>query len=155
MKIYLAGPDVFRIDAIDRGKLLKELCNFYGHIGLYPLDNEVSGSCTFQMSKEIYEANFNMIKDCDVILANIERFRGPSADPGTVWEIGAGKALGKKVILYNSDDLQYNEFVNRDVKETKFPNVEDFGLIDNLMIVHCADSIHLNLKHALEYLNEI
>ncbi|MDY0273631.1 MAG: nucleoside 2-deoxyribosyltransferase, partial [Advenella sp.] len=38
-KIYLAGPDVFRHDAVDYGQQLKALCESFGFAGLYPLDN--------------------------------------------------------------------------------------------------------------------
>ncbi|MCT0975824.1 nucleoside 2-deoxyribosyltransferase, partial [Pseudomonas aeruginosa] len=38
-KLYLAGPDVFRADAVAHGEALKALCARYGFEGLYPLDN--------------------------------------------------------------------------------------------------------------------
>ena len=38
-KIYLAGFDVFRPDAVDFGHRCRELCARYGMEGLYPLDN--------------------------------------------------------------------------------------------------------------------
>ncbi|WP_457746254.1 nucleoside 2-deoxyribosyltransferase, partial [Sulfurimonas sp.] len=40
-KIYIAGPDVFESDSIERGEKLVALCKEYGYIGLYPLDNVV------------------------------------------------------------------------------------------------------------------
>ena len=36
-KLYLAGPDVFRADAVAHGEALKALCARYGFEGLYPL----------------------------------------------------------------------------------------------------------------------
>ena len=41
MKIYLAGPDVFLPDAIEVGRRKQVLCERYGAIGLFPLDNAV------------------------------------------------------------------------------------------------------------------
>src|SRR5690606_8586836 len=39
--LYLAGPDVFRPDARERGRELKALCAEFGIEGLFPLDQEV------------------------------------------------------------------------------------------------------------------
>src|SRR3546814_5290136 len=39
--LYLAGPDVFRPDARERGRELKALCAQFGIEGLFPLDQEV------------------------------------------------------------------------------------------------------------------
>ena len=41
LKIYLAGPDVFRPDAFEQGERLKALCAEFGLRGLYPLDHSV------------------------------------------------------------------------------------------------------------------
>lgn len=43
LTIYLAGPDVFRPDALTHGQNLKALCAEFGHRGLYPLDNTQIG----------------------------------------------------------------------------------------------------------------
>ena len=58
-KIYLAGFDVFYPDSVERGKRLKKLCEKYGFIGLYPLDNECD------TAEEIFSANTEMIKNSD------------------------------------------------------------------------------------------
>lgn len=145
-KIYLAGPDVFRKDAIEHGEYLKNLCKKHGFEGLYPFDNEVDFSVQ-NPDKQIYEANVNMIKDCDIILANLNPFRGPSADVGTVFEVGMGLGLGKIVVGYRDSAL--GEYKIRVPKDDL--NVEDFGLKDNLMIdngVKIFDSI----DQALNYL---
>lgn len=147
MKIYLAGPDVFRNDAIWHGKRLKDLCKKFGHEGLYPLDNEI---IPFN-SLNIFKANCELIIKCDVICANIEDFRGPSMDVGTAWEIGFAMALHKKIILYNCSNLEYNQ---KAIGSPRFPVVENFGLSDNLMIIHSADFICHSFLKALHLLNE-
>src|SRR3546814_1957018 len=42
--LYLAGPDVFRPDARERGRELKARCAQFGIEGLFPLDQEVAGN---------------------------------------------------------------------------------------------------------------
>ncbi|HJW77212.1 MAG TPA: nucleoside 2-deoxyribosyltransferase, partial [Beijerinckiaceae bacterium] len=37
-KLYLAGPEVFLPEAIEIGRIKKDLCARYGIEGLYPFD---------------------------------------------------------------------------------------------------------------------
>lgn len=96
--IYLAGPDVFRPDAAAWGMRLKALCADAGAIGLYPLDNAAGLD-----PAAIRAANLAMIERCDAVVANITPFRGPSADAGTVYELGYAAALDKLVVAYSAD----------------------------------------------------
>lgn len=146
-KIYLAGPDVFRFNALEHGHYLKDLCDDAGAIGLWPFDNEANPP----NAKNIFQGNFDMIRKCDAIVANILPFRGPSCDPGTAWELGAAKALGKKVVIYSTNRSDYNSRVNYGILNInpEFPSVEDFGLEDNLMIVKCADAFCDHVAQAI------
>lgn len=84
-KIYIAGPDVFELDSIEIGKRYKRLCTEYGFKGLYPLDNEADFSQKpNDIAKEIFKANKQMIKECDIVVANLNPFRGTESDSGTV-----------------------------------------------------------------------
>lgn len=139
-KVYLAGPDVFRPFPIEYGKYLKNCLRNYGFDGLYPFDNEICHSEDVAMS--IYEANIKMINDSDIVLANMDRFRGPSLDPGTAFEMGYAKAKGKIIYgYYDNPSSSTFEFYSINsqttVNDTHYPNVENFGLQDNLMIIKC------------------
>jgi nucleoside 2-deoxyribosyltransferase len=87
MKIYLAGPDVFLPDAVEIGRKKAAICARYGIRGLYPLDNAVDLSAA-DASLTIFKGNEAMMEAADVIIANLTPFRGPSADAGTVYELG-------------------------------------------------------------------
>jgi nucleoside 2-deoxyribosyltransferase len=151
-KIYLAGPDVFRPDAIEYGKLLKSTCKSYGFQGLYPFDNEVTGKDKEDISKKIFEGNKKMIEECDIVLANCTPFRGPSVDAGTIWEIGFAHAIGKPVYGYTNIGPE-SEYVERVEKDTY--NVENFGLYDNLMITHSLNFIFSDILFALATLKTL
>lgn len=146
LKIYLAGPDVFREDAIQHFETLKELCAKWGFIGMAPLDNTIQIPTdklnTPKHSKAIFISNVGLIKDCDIILANLEPFRGACIDDGTAWEIGCGYALGKRIWGYSSfSNLSLRAVTNImfDInRQEDFPLIEDFGNPVNLMI---SDSI--------------
>jgi len=128
-KIYLAGPDVFLPDAIEVGRKKKELCREFGFEGLFPLDQELGGDTG---GTDIFRANMALIRQADIGLLNLSPFRGPSADPGTVFELGMMMAMGKRVFGYRNTDRLYHERVAEDGYM-----IERFGLGDNLMI-DCA-----------------
>lgn len=140
MKIYLAGPDVFFPDALQIGAAKKEICRRYGFQGCWPFDNEVNPLPTPESAFEISRLNEEMIEQCDAVVANLSPFRGVSADPGTVFEIGYAAGLGKQVHGYSWDLRRYGERVRSsdlhaagDVDQ-KGHHIENFGLADNLMI---------------------
>ncbi len=142
-KVYLAGPDVFRTNAKEEGEKLKAMLAEQGMIGLYPLDNELkpSGDPAAD-AKWIFEADCAQIRECDGVLANLSAFRGPSIDVGTAFEIGYAKALGKPVVGYWADSAPYNRRAEYSgMVDSEYPNLEDFGLFDNLMIACGVDHL--------------
>jgi nucleoside 2-deoxyribosyltransferase len=147
VKIYLAGPDVFLPDPLEAGRRKAEICARYGLIGLYPLDNTVNLAAT-DASLVIFKGNEAMMQSADAIIANLTPFRGPSADAGTVYELGYMAGLGKYCLGYCNDPALYVDRVQRvtsvtptdgRLTDTEGLTVEDFGLNDNLMIVHALD----------------
>ena len=84
-KIYIAGFDVFKKDSLQIGEKYCELCKSYGFEGLYPLDNKVDFNQPKQkIAQDIFIANKKMIDSCDIVIANLNQFRGQEADSGTV-----------------------------------------------------------------------
>lgn len=102
-RVYLAGPDVFYSDAWERGTALKALCGKYGFEGCFPLDNVIEADHPAALARAIREANLELIRSCDAVIANMEPFRGFEPDSGTVFEVGYAAALGKRVIGYAPD----------------------------------------------------
>jgi len=147
MQIYLAGPDVFLPDAIAVGRRKAEICASHGLIGLYPLDNTIDLSAA-DASLAIFRGNEAMMDAADAIIANLTPFRGAGADPGTVYELGYAAGRGKLCLGYSNDPTVYAERVrhftdvtDRDghLVDAEGLTVEDFGLSDNLMLVHALD----------------
>jgi nucleoside 2-deoxyribosyltransferase len=151
LKVYLAGPDVFRRDASAEGRRLKARCKHLGVVGLLPADPEDTGDDTApsETAKTIYEANLDLLHACDAVVANMTPFRGPSMDVGTTFEIGYAAALGKLIVGYTADNRDYIEkaadHFDGGLRETdgqwRDPDdnrVENFGLPDNLMVVNAV-----------------
>ncbi|NLC36749.1 MAG: nucleoside 2-deoxyribosyltransferase, partial [Alcaligenaceae bacterium] len=87
--IYLAGFDVFRPDAVAHGEQLKMLCNKYGYAGQYPLDKRVPRNLPPQeQARWICRNNLEVLRKCDLVVANLNPFRGSEPDSGTVFEVG-------------------------------------------------------------------
>ena len=143
-KIYIAGYDVFHPRAIEIGKRYKKLCKQYGFKGLFPLDNEVNGNNKSDVANKIFHGNINYINQCDIIVANLNSFRGIEPDSGTCFECGYGYAKGKEVYGYVSDKTplldkikKYDEnctSLNGKSIDSEGYNIEDFNLPLNLML---------------------
>ena len=102
-KVYLAGPDVFLPDAADWFARKKAICAAYRLIGVSPLDDlpdQPAGWSALPEWRRIALRNEAHIRSCDAIIANLTPFRGPSADAGTVYEIGFARGIGLKVFGY-------------------------------------------------------
>ncbi len=152
LRVYLAGPEVFLKNAKEVGAQKKALCTKYGFEGVFPIDVEVDG--TGKTPREfglcISDINENLIKSCQIVIANITPFRGPSADVGTVYEIGFAHALGKKVFAYTNTTMSFTERtvkalgfeVTRDVdgklRDANGMFLEEMNLVDNLMVDGCV-----------------
>src|SRR3954469_8431876 len=144
MKIYLAGPDVFLPDAVEIGRRKAAICARHGVSGLYPLDNVVDLAAA-GASLAIFKGNEAMMQRADAIIANLTPFRGPSADAGTVYELGYMAGRGKQCFAYSNDASSYVERVaakrSRDSQllDSNGLVVEDLGLADNLMLIHALE----------------
>ncbi|OIN86986.1 MAG: hypothetical protein AUJ12_03595 [Alphaproteobacteria bacterium CG1_02_46_17] len=155
--IYLSGPDVFTPNAIEHGRKLSDIVRTYGHCPLFPLDNEIVCK-EDNLSREIFESNLAMIRKADLVVANLNEFRGHEPDSGTVWEIGYAAALNKIIIGYCDDHSpmaqrimgEDNCFHDRDGWA-----IENFGLPLNLMLVHgCHSLVCGDLVSAMEFIKE-
>lgn len=140
MRIYLAGPDVFRADVRERAAQLKALCAERGLVGVFPTD----GATDFSSALVIFRHNVGLIDGCDAVLANLTPFRGPGADCGTAWELGYAFATRKRAHGYSAarDDLLTRTLAAfpaahdaaRGWIDANGDMIEDFGRAENLML---------------------
>ena len=147
-RVYLAGPDVFLPDAAAWMERKKAICAGFKLIGVSPLDdmpNQPTEWARLPDWRRIALRNEAHIRGCVAIIANLTPFRGPSADVGTVYEIGFARGLGLKVFGYAT---VATAFLDRTLSsigggrqeadgswwDSDGLLVEQFGLFDNLMI---------------------
>lgn len=156
-KVYFAGPDVFRSDALEHFDTISLLCDsvFPNICPIYPIDNSTES----KDSKIIYNINVDKLQYSDCVVANLTPFRGISADVGTCVEIGIAAAFNKPIVGYY-DGWMPEKYKDRvleyyDWESELFPVVEDFDLYDNLMVCHSCASIEISLYDALKKITEM
>jgi len=144
-KIYLAGPEIFLPNAVEIARIKNQLTTEAGFLPLNPLDNNLGRPPELRAERErfadlIFLADYEMVFECDAIIANLNPFRGVSADVGTAVEVGIAIGLGKKVFGYTNDPRDYcvrctyGPQENGDWIDIDGWTIEQFGLTDNIMV---------------------
>ena len=159
--IYLAGPEVFLPDPVAAGEYKKariaELSRSndwpFELAGLYPLDAEIPHfEPDFDTGIRIYHANIEFMGRAYAVAANMIRFRGPSMDVGTAFEMGYMRGLRKPVFAYYdavpfygreeapgtfADRVREHYAVSQDdpCVDVDGQSIEAFQMPDNLMTI--------------------
>jgi nucleoside 2-deoxyribosyltransferase len=146
-KAYLAGPDVFLPNPEEFAKEKKDICASHGIQGVFPLDKKIErGTLSLpEFGLVISRENEALIKECQLVIAHLTPFRGPSADVGTAYEMGFARALGLKIFGYTNVKASFVERTRSFVGKTSLRDggfeedsdhmsLESFELVDNLML---------------------
>jgi nucleoside 2-deoxyribosyltransferase len=94
----------------------------------------------------IHAANEQLIRSCQLLIANLSPFRGPSADVGTVYELGFARGLGLPVFGYTNVQGSFQERTlaylgtaarrrpDGTFEDAEHLALESHDLVDNLMV---------------------
>jgi nucleoside 2-deoxyribosyltransferase len=141
LKAYLAGPDVFLPDAPEHARRKVAICARHGITGRPPLNEDAESVEPLpddEAWRLIFRKGLAMMEECDLVIANLTPFRGPSADAGTLVELGWFLGRGRPVFGYSNAALPFAERSRSHLEAVADPlpglSVEGFGLPDNLMI---------------------
>lgn len=171
LSLYLAGPELFFPDGLERAERMRRLCREYGFTPISPLDagdDPIDGSPAAERSiaEIIFANNLTMIHRADVVVANLGHFRGPDPDPGTAFELGYGYARGKRCVVYSDDGGTAVERVESFYGPVTFRadgtpidheglSIENFGAPFNLMLSSAAEVVHGDFEAALQHLRTV
>ena len=174
-KLYLAGPEVFLPDPLAHAAKQRALCEQYGFTPLHPVDNgptfgeqsveallrlyetvklyradtrpSLSGLASEAMrcAMQIYLGNIRYVRECDIVVANCNAFRGALVDDGTAYELGLAHGLGKPTYGYIETALptvqnvlkRYPCTIQTDgipMDQDGYLVIDDFGTAINLML---------------------
>jgi nucleoside 2-deoxyribosyltransferase len=151
LRAYLACPDIFLPEARQWVERKKTICARHGLIGISPFDalpDEPPDWAVLPKWRRIALRNEALIRSCDVMIANLTPFRGPSADVGTVYEVAFMRAIGRPVFGYATTASGFTERTlgfaggqggavtgtDGSFRDAQGMLIEQFGLFDNLMI---------------------
>lgn len=177
--VYLAGPEVFLPEPVKAGELKKAAIKKLNDkhkwpftlVGLYPMDNEIPN---FKPDRDtglvIYRANIALMDKAHFVAANMVRFRSPSMDVGTAFEMGYMRGLNKPVFGYYESKPFYGKVEkpgiyaerakkhyyidkNKTGVDIHGQSIEDFQMSDNLMMIGALDDaggkIHLTFDEVI------
>jgi nucleoside 2-deoxyribosyltransferase len=112
-----------------------EICAQYNIIGLAPLNDDVESLSILSEAEAwqtIFRKNLAMMEVCETIIANLTPFRSPSADAGTLIEVGWFLGRGKPTFCYSNSPASFAARSRRHVEAIpdSIPGmaVEGFGL---------------------------
>ncbi|QSP93855.1 nucleoside 2-deoxyribosyltransferase [Marinobacter salinisoli] len=138
-RIYLAGPEVFFPADAHKTILAHKLSLLRdaGLEGVDPLDTTINFPPDESLKERgfrIYRANRDLMDNCHGVIANLTPFRGISADPGTVFEVGYMIGHGKPACGFTVDSRTYYRRAGATEFDDDGLTIENFDLEDNLMI---------------------
>tara|TARA_B100000315_G_scaffold254808_1_gene296648 strand:- start:11268 stop:11807 length:540 start_codon:yes stop_codon:yes gene_type:complete len=164
--VYLSGPDIFLPNSKDIDTNKKAICERYGMEGVSQLDmaDERSFSGDAKMASEIFEQTRELISSCDLLIANMSPFRGPSLEAGTALEMGIMLGLGKPVLGYclNQEDYAARLMRLHDVFELPLNEasgdlqapdglvVENFGLSEGALVSGAVQAANISIAEDFE-----
>jgi nucleoside 2-deoxyribosyltransferase len=148
-RVYLAGPEVFLAMSREIGASKRAICARYGLVGVYPGDEELASDPALPLAERgiaISRAIECAMRRCDAMIVNLTPFRSPSADVGSVYEMGFMRALGRPIFAYSNDARRFFDrvaaFCGDTLRQRRTGEYEDsdgmaiepFALHDNLML---------------------
>lgn len=147
MKLFVAGPEVFLPNARAIVAQKCDLVRAAGFTPVSPFDPGVpDGLAGHELAMAISANDERLVRDSDLMIANLTPFRGISADAGTVFELGFMCALERPVHGYSNIAKGFGarttDLFDGQVKPLgqgmfDAPDgtlIEEFGLADNLMV---------------------
>ena len=146
-KVYLSGPDRLRKDARELFEEKKWLCQAYGfELPEYPEDVfKVKDS--YENNRKIAEERLQLIRDCDIFLADTRDFRAFVEPFGeTALEAGMAYAYEKKMYAYMPDARTCKERYSGE----KFFNEEKKSWTDKDGIGFEPGPLNVMLEYSME-----
>ena len=159
--VYIAGPECFQPNARELAEEALSLCEKYGFEGLSPVIGHPSlPKIDFSQgrpaaAKQIFEKNIKLINMCDLVIANLNNFRGWEPDSGTCFEIGYAYTQGKKMYGFMDDTRPcYEKYIGNVHYDAPFWRDDNGAFFEsgacNLMISAHATIAEGNFEDALK-----
>jgi nucleoside 2-deoxyribosyltransferase len=105
IKIYIAGPECFYTNGYKRLNAMRQLAEYYGFSVTLPNDAklDLQSQDLRKNADEIFRNCADSMNQSNVIIVDLELFRGSEPDGGSVYEIGMAYAHGCRCYAYTRD----------------------------------------------------
>lgn len=141
--VYVAGPERFDADAQEQYQKIKEWGSQLGFRVIVPTDEvrdipEGLESDPYARAYHIFDRQQQHVRDCDILVANLNDFHGWEPDSDTSFECGMAFQLGKKLYGYMDSTARMIDRVpslgpEKEYRDICGCNVENFDYPINLM----------------------
>lgn len=161
--VFLAGPERYENDCMEIYRHMKELCISYGLYPVCPLDDapgyeRIKSNDPIVNAANTFAHNQQHVRNCDIIIANLNDFHGWEPDGDTSFECGMGFQLGKKLYGYMSDTRIMKERVPHlggpDNRDACGCNVENFNYPLNLMFSSSMPILQGDFEDIIKFVSE-
>ncbi len=159
--IYIAGFECFLENGMEISKKSVDLCKKEGFVGISPMIGleGVGEELDFkkdkkEVAKTIFQNNLKYIEKSDIIIANLNNFRGWELDAGVCFEIGYAYTKNKKIYGFMSDTRPcYEKYIGNVHKDGVFWRDDNGAFFEggvcNLMISGHATIVEGDFEAAL------
>lgn len=141
--IYLAGPERYDSDCLDQYDRMKALCRERGLQAVVPTDPipdfaPADSDDPYVNAYRVFLRQQQHVRDCDILLANLNDFHNWEPDSDTSFECGMAFQLGKALYGYMSDTRRMVDRIpnlgpSHDYRDACGCNAENFDYPINLM----------------------
>lgn len=160
--VYIAGFECFLPDGEDRAKKALAMCRAAGFEGISPaMGDPENPPIDFSQgkkraAKQIFLNNIKSIDRCDLVIANVNNFRGWEPDGGTCFELGYAFSQGKKLYAFMDDTRPcFEKYIGNIHKDGPFWRDDNGAFFEsgrcNLMISGPAKIIEGGFAQALRH----
>lgn len=140
---YLSGSERYDEDAVQKYDFMKKMCSIYGIDAYSPLDwadevQKIETSNSYTKAANLFDNYQQHVRNCDLIIANLNDYRGYECCNDTGFECGMAFQLGKALYGYMDQvkpmkDRVPNLGEARELRDMSGCNVENFDYPLNLM----------------------
>lgn len=140
---YLSGPERYDEDAARKYGMMKQVCERHGIDARTPLDwadevKELHTDNLYTRTANLFDNYQQQVRNCDLIIADLNDYRGYECCNDTGFECGMAFQLGKALYGYMDDARPMKERVPhlgeaREFRDMTGCNVENFDYPLNLM----------------------
>lgn len=141
--VYLAGNGRYQEQAQEVFGKMKEICGKYGMQAFSPVDwaagvEQVETDNPYVWAENMFDNFQQHVRNCDVVIADLNNYRGYEVNNDVGFECGMGFQLGKKLYGYMDDMSPMIQKIphlgaEREFRDHTGSNVENFNYPCNLM----------------------